>query len=222
MPGTAMPRQPAYQAQPSQPTHRVVSTQPGSQDVEQEVTQFCPIPPCTWASFRTSNPDMLSVCFNQLLVHLRHVHEDTDLNPGMSGDHRQKGSKTHKEYKAATKPRTILKTMDDASHNLCEARFFPFPLNLKSCGLNMPTSITPVNTIVDMSHLGVDVNNPELLRKMHDRAVTNIRLRDFSDTNLRNYHAAGDALVAVETSRSQLQLGRCLKQLEGTKVGWAQ
>ena len=108
--------------------------------------------------------------------------------------------------------------MDDASHNLCEARFLPFPLDLKSLGMNMPVTISPVLTIVDLSYVGVDINNPELLRKMHNRAVTNIRLRDFSDTNLRNYHTAGDALVAVETTRSQLQLGRCLKQLEGTKV----
>lgn len=160
---------------------------------------------------------MLSICFNQLLVHLKHEHDDTSTGGAGSQDHRPRETRTLQEYKAATKPRTITKTMDDASHNLCEARFFPFPLDLKSLGMNMPCSISPVNTIVDLSHLGVDVNNPELARKMHNRSVTNIRLRDFSDTNLRNYHAAGDALVAVETSRSQLQLGRALKQLEGPK-----
>ena len=160
---------------------------------------------------------MLSICFNQLLVHLKHEHDDTSAGGAGGQDHRPRESRTLQEYKAATKPRTITKTMDDASHNLCEARFLPFPLDLKSLGMNMPCNIFPVNTIVDLSHLGVDVNNPELARKMHSRSVTNIRLRDFSDANLRNYHAAGDALVAVETSRSQLQLGRALKQLDGSK-----
>ena len=183
------------------------------------MTQYCPVPSCDWVSHRTTNPDKLSICFNQLLVHLKHEHDDSGSADAGSQDHRPRETRTLQEYKAATKPRTITKTMDDASHNLCEARFFPFPLDLKSLGMNMPCSISPVNTIVDLSHLGVDVNNPELVRKMHNRTVTNIRLRDFSDANLRNYHAAGDALVAVETTRSQLQLGRALKQLDGTKVG---
>ena len=183
------------------------------------MTQYCPVPSCDWVSHRTTNPDKLSICFNQLLVHLKHEHDDSSSADAGSQDHRPRETRTLQEYKAATKPRTITKTMDDASHNLCEARFFPFPLDLKSLGMNMPCSISPVNTIVDLSHLGVDVNNPELVRKMHNRTVTNIRLRDFSDANLRNYHAAGDALVAVETTRSQLQLGRALKQLDGTKVG---
>ena len=63
----------------------------------------------------------------------------------------------------ATKKMTFQKTVDDAMANLCEARFFSMPLDYKSLGQNMPTNITPVNTVVDMSHIGVDITNTKTL-----------------------------------------------------------
>ena len=118
-----------------------------------------------------------------------------------------------KEYLAATKLRQVERTMDDATSNLCEARFFPMPLDKKALGQNMPASITPVNTVVDMSHMGVDITNAETLCKCHDRTLTSKKLRDFSNLNLRLSHAAGDALVAVHTSKDTLKLGKDQKQL---------
>ena len=104
--------------------------------------------------------------------------------------------------------------IDDANHNLCEARFFPTPLDLKTLGQNMPVSISPVNTVVDMSHLGVDVTNADLIRKVHNRSTTTLRLKEFSDTNLRNFHAAGDELVAIQATKDHLQLGKKQKTLD--------
>jgi hypothetical protein len=222
-PGATQPAVPPLQPQLTRPVPRVVTlqptAQPANQEVAQEATQYCPVAPCTWVSHRTSNLDLLSFCFNELLVHLKYEHDDAGSGVPGDQDYKPRSSKSHQEFKAATKPRTVQKTMDDASHNLCEARFYSFPMDLKSLGMNLPSTISPIVSVVDLSHLGVDVNNPELMRKLHSRTETNLRLRDFSDTNLRNYHAAGDALVAVETFKSQLQLGRYLKQLEGTKVG---
>ena len=113
--------------------------------------------------------------------------------------------------------RQVEKTVDDATSNLSDARFFPMPLDKKSLGQNMPAIITPVNTVVDMSHVGVDITNAETLRKCHDRTLTSKKLKDFSDSNLRLSHAAGDALVAVHTSKDTLKLGKDQKQLGDTQ-----
>ena len=95
--------------------------------------------------------------------------------------------------------------------NLCEARFFPFTLDLytfMNMNMNMPLAISPVNTVIDLSHLGVDVTNTDLLKKLHNRGNSSMRLKDFSDTNLRNFHNAGDELVAVHDTKDNLQLGK--------------
>ena len=52
---------------------------------------------------------------------------------------------------------------------------------------------------------------------MHDKALTTKKLKDFSDSNLRLSHAAGDALVAVHTSKDTLKLGKDQKQLEDSE-----
>ena len=61
--------------------------------------------------------------------------------------------------------RTVEKTADDATSNLCEARFYPMPLDNKALGQNMPASITPINTVVDMSHMVEDITNADTLCK---------------------------------------------------------
>ena len=97
------------------------------------------------------------------------------------------------------------------------ARFFPFPLDLNVLGKNMPTAITPINTVVDVAHFGVDVTNNDVLKKLHNRGNNNLRLKEFSDSNLRNFHVAGDMLVAVQATKDNLELGKKQKQLEDTK-----
>ena len=179
----------------------------------QEVTQYCPMEGCTWVPFKTYDKAMLATCFEMLKWHMKIEHSISDSdNPGSTTR-----DKTSREYQAATKPRTITNILDDATFNLCEARFFPFPLDLKVLGRNMPTVISPINTVVDVSHFGVDVTNNELLKKLHNRATNNLRLKEFSDSNLRNFHAAGDMLVAVQATKDNLELGKKQKQLEDTK-----
>ena len=120
----------------------------------QEVTQYCPHTPCTWTSFKTNDPAYLRTCFDQLVLHLRTVHDDID----MSAEFRPRaGNKGSQEYKAATKPRSIIRSVDDACQNLCEARFFSFPTDLKTVGMNMPVSASPVMSTLDLSYVGVNV-----------------------------------------------------------------
>lgn len=181
---------------------------------DQEVTQKCPIPDCQWTSFKTTDSSKLDACVKQLLLHVQLEHDMSSSSDAVSSG---RNDKTHKEYLAATKLRHVEKTVDDATSNLSDARFFPMPLNLKALGQNMPRNITPVNTVVDMSYVGVDITNAETLRKCHDRTLTSKKLKDFSDSNLRLSHAADDALVAVHTSKDTLKLGKDQKQLGDSK-----
>ena len=180
----------------------------------QEVTQYCPMSGCLFSSYKTDNENLLDTCVKQLTLHLQVEHGIIEKSTGDAANTVGRGDKTSREYQAATKARTITKVIDDATYNLTEGRFLPFPLDLKTLGMNMPIAITPVNTVVDFSHLGVDVTNADTVRKIHNRSSTVLRLRDFSDTNLRNYHAAGDELVAIQATKDQLQLGKKLKQLD--------
>jgi hypothetical protein len=181
---------------------------------DQEVTQYCPIAACPFVSFRTYDTTLPAVCFEQIKTHLKVEHGVSDSTDSLGTTTRDK---TSREYQAATRPRTITNVLDDATSNLCEARFFPFPLDIKMLGRNMPTAISPINTVVDLSHFGVDVTNPEVLKKLHNCANNNLRLKEFSDTNLRNFHIAGDMLVAVQATKDNLELGKKQKQLEDPK-----
>ena len=108
---------------------------------------------------------MLDACVKQLCLHVQLEHEMSALSPMTGGSGR--GDKMQKEYLAATKLRQVERTVDDATSNLCEARFFPMPLDKKALGQNMPASITPVNTMVDMAHVGVDT----LMLKLYASAM---------------------------------------------------
>ena len=114
-------------------------------------------------SFRSTDSSHLDACVQLLKIHVQLAHGR--IAPGPSTGSSGKEDKSHQEYMATTKKRTVLKTVDDAMANLCEARFFSMPLDYKSLGWNMPANSTPVNTVVDMSHVGVDITNTNILRK---------------------------------------------------------
>ena len=79
----------------------------------------------------------------------------------------------------------------------------------------MPVTATPINTVVDLSHLGVDVTNSEVLRKIHSIGETSMELNHFSDTNMRASSSSSDELVAIQAKfdQNQLKLGRHLKDI---------
>ena len=188
-----------------------------SQD-QQEVTQYCTIPNCGWSSYKSFDAALLDTCFQQLKLHMQVTHSisqgGTTSESGATG---ARSDKSAREYAEATKTRKIVKVVDDAVANLCEARFFPTPLDLTVLGKNMPVAISPVNTVVEFAHLGVDVINQDVLRKLHARTNNVLRLRECSNINLRNYHAAGDELVAVEATQTHLKLGKNLVKLSSPK-----
>ena len=79
----------------------------------------------------------------------------------------------------------------------------------------MPVTATPINTVVDLSHLGVDVTNSEVLRKIHSIGETSMELNHFSDTNMRASSSSSDELVAIQAKfdQNQLKLSRHLKDI---------
>ena len=79
----------------------------------------------------------------------------------------------------------------------------------------MPVTATPINTVVDLSHLGVDVTNSEVLRKIHSIGETSMELNHFSDTNMRASSSSSDELVAIQAKfdQNQLKLGRHMKDI---------
>ena len=188
---------------------------------DESIFLSCPHDDCAYETIKTSDERQLESLIKLLSMHLKVNHgEDTD---GGNSESQLKGmskeDRVAKELEAATAKREIKKVVDDATLNLCEARFFSMPLNRKTLGQNMPVTQTPVNTVVDLSHQGVNVTRPELLRKLHSRASTSLRLPEFSDTNLKGTQSSGDALVAVQAKldKNQLELGRPLKQLESVQ-----
>merc|ERR1712025_942536 len=102
---------------------------------ELEVTRHCPVSGCSWSSFKTFDKSMLDACVKELAIHVQCEH-DLSSHSSAGGLNPSRRDKSHEEYIAATKPRTILKTVDDATNNLCEARFFPMPLDHKALGQN--------------------------------------------------------------------------------------
>ena len=181
---------------------------------EYEVTQHCPIAGCPYSSFPTTDPSLLASCVEMIKIHLAYAHDKPTTEMGESSSRPSNPDKAFKEYQEATRQREIKKVKDDASRNLCEARYFAAPLDMKILAQNMPVSTTPVNTVVDFSHLGVDVSSKETIRRIHSRACTSFKLRDFSDSNLKTTNTAGDEMVAVQYSQNNLQLSRKMKSLD--------
>ena len=90
---------------------------------EQEVTQYCPMVRCSFASFPTRDPSLLGFCVDQIKIHLKYTHEISMSESGESGSNSSntQPDKSYKEYEEATKQREVKKVLDDASRNLCEA-----------------------------------------------------------------------------------------------------
>ena len=194
------------------PTKTHINTNQAALDQSQDVTQFCPL--CEYTSYVTKDPSMLEACMKQITFHMKYTHDASESGGEESSTTVPKPDKSYREYQEATKQRKVKKVMDDASRNLCEARYFAVPLDNKVLAQNMPITTSPVNTVVDFSHLGVDVSSKETIRKVHNRATTSLRLKDFSDTNLKNFTEAGDEMVAVQYTKDQLQLGKKKKALD--------
>ena len=212
------------------PGHRLMEGEDGLGNIEVEeiekqedrsISLPCPHEGCSYSTIKAADNRQLEALVKLLSMHVRHNHGEVMEDGSHEGFARgmTREDKAGKELEAATAKREVKKVIDDASLNLCEARFFSMPLNKKVLAQNMPVTQTPVNTVIDLSDRGVNVTHPELLRKLHSRAQTSIRLRDFSDTNIKSVYSSGDELVPIQAKldKNQLQLGRPHNRIESVQ-----
>ena len=70
-----------------------------------EVMQFCPVAGCTYTSYPTKDPNMLSACLNQIPMHMRYTHDVSMAESGGGGSSNTNPNpdKSYREYQEATK-----------------------------------------------------------------------------------------------------------------------
>ena len=69
-----------------------------------EVTQLCPLTGCTYTSYSTKDPNMLSACLNQITMHMRYTHDVSMAESGGGGSSNTNPNpdKSYREYQEAT------------------------------------------------------------------------------------------------------------------------
>ena len=112
-----------------------------------EVTQFCPVAGCTYTSYPTRDPNMLLACLNQITMHMKYTHDVSMSESGGGGvgnnNINPQPDKSYRKYQEATKQRTVKKVIDDASRNLCEARYFAAPWTTRCWHRTCPSPPPP-------------------------------------------------------------------------------
>ena len=167
-----------------------------------------------------ADPSRLDSLTKLLQLHIvaRHTEGENQPHEGMARG-QSKAERARKEFQKATSLRTIIKCTDDAVHNLCEARNFTFPTNLKSLAQNMPIVAQPINPLIDLTPMGLHVADPELLRKLHDRGTTALRLKEFIPSNLKSLNSGIGEMVPVQArlDDKHMTLGRKLEDIDSSQ-----
>jgi hypothetical protein len=63
-----------------------------------EVTQFCLVAGCTYTSYPTRDPNMLSTCLNQITMHMRYTHH-VSLSESGGGGSKNTNPQPDKSYR---------------------------------------------------------------------------------------------------------------------------
>ena len=168
---------------------------------------------CPWVSLRSPDPRAYQGCIAEYEVHLKEA-----LIEIKSAGEAAIRLKESEEYKLATQPRDVPASQDDANHCLSVVRFWRHPFNWRNCQLQIPLEQTPVCTVVDFEPLGLEVNNRGLLRDMHNRGCKSLKLKLFSDCNLKVIPAQQDTVVGFQRGpEGKLLTAKDWKELSCTK-----
>ena len=168
---------------------------------------------CSWSTIPTSDPLAYSGAVADYESHLREDHPELK-DTGDAGSR----SKENDEYKRATQLRKVETTQDDAFSNLCEARFWRTPLSWRNTQLQLPMEQLPLCTVGDFEPLGLEVNNRKLLSDLHNRSCRSLKLKYFSDQNLKIVPAQQDTLVGFERGAGgKMYTAKAYKELNGVK-----
>ena len=150
---------------------------------------------CSWESISTTDPKAYPGTVADLDLHMKYAH----------GNNREVSSaacKESEEYRRATQLVDFPATQDDCHLNLSPIRFLRAPLSWRNSQLQLPVEQSPVCTYGDYEAYGIEVNNRGLLKDLHNRATKSLRLKIFSDKNMKVTPSQQENLVAFDKSVS--------------------
>ena len=153
------------------------------------------------------------VCMEQVpaLVEMYKLHVHQCHGKKESSAEQEKFDKDHASYTEATKLRSIEAHKDNRVDVLSPVRFYPKPLRHKYIAELQPANQTPVWDRIDLSHLGIQLADTTIIKKIHNRAHATAELHDFSNLNLGLNEADKDVKL-----RPDKQGG--MKQTKGSKA----
>ena len=101
---------------------------------------------------------------------------------------------------------------DDMHRNLCPARFFPISTDFEYSQTLVPKNIAPVRTNYNFAEFGIVVTQFKPVIRIHDRAATNLQLKNYTHANL----AKVESNKAWEFHHNKITMADEDKELMGT------
>ena len=101
---------------------------------------------------------------------------------------------------------------DDMHRNLCPARFFPISTDFEYSQTLVPKNIAPVRTNYNLAEYGIVVTQFKPVIRIHDRAATNLQLKNYTHANL----AKVESNKAWEFHHNKITMADEDKELMGT------
>ena len=148
---------------------------------------------CSWRSIASTDPGAYMGAVADLELHIKEAHGEVKNSSN---------SNASDEYANATRLRDVPATQDDALNNLSVVRYWSAPLSWRQSQLNLPRVQTPLCTVGEYDPFGLEANNRNLLKDLHDRTNKKLTLKHFSDRNLKLIPSQQENLIAFEKGSS--------------------
>ena len=145
-----------------------------------------------------------------ILVEMYKLHVEQCHSSKSSAD-QEKFDKDQASYVEATKVRAIGAHEDNRVDILSPVRFFPKPLRYKYIAELQPANQKPVWDRIDLNHVGIQLADTSIVRKIHNRAYAGAKLEDFSSINLGVNESDKDIMLRPEQNGG-------MRQTRGSKV----
>lgn len=149
--------------------------------------------------------EQISALVDMYKLHVQQCHEKKE-----SSAEQDKFDKDQAGYAEATRLKSIEAHKDNRVDILSPVRFWPKPLRYKYIAEKQPAIQTPVWDRIDFSHLGLQLSDSTIVKKIHNRNYATAELGDFSNLNLGLLEADKD-LVLRPTKEGGM------KQIKGSK-----
>ena len=175
-----------------------------------------------WAT-RVVPEEQMKVLVEMYKLHVEQCHSEK------SSVDQEKFDKDQASYTEATQLRSIAAHEDNRVDILSPVRFYPMPLRYKYISDLQPANQKPVWDRIDLNHVGIQVADTTIVRKIHNRAYGGAKLEDFSPINLGVNESDKDfmlrpvqngAMRQTRGSRSITTYGECVGALMNCLTIW--